>query len=215
MKKKLLIVSSVVIIAVVVLFVSGAFERMLYKIDPFLYGMFYRDGMVYQPKISDKLLHYKSEKYGIEIDYPEGYLLNDKIPSEGVIVTIESSVYLKDPSNQNIEGLAIVTMDIPKEYSDFTAKDILEEKKMEYLRQPESVSNIGDVKEMTIQNEKAAYLVYDVDHSKDNKIMRTTKEVAIIHDGKLYLLTFNDAKNEYPQSVINADRMIGSFIFSK
>lgn len=109
------------IVLLIILVVSGSFEKILYKIIPEIYGSFYRGGMVWNPEFKGEFKTYTSEKIGVQISYPDSWLVKDILePKGGItpIATLGEMIYSKNPDNHYPNNMAVVYEDLtPAEVS--------------------------------------------------------------------------------------------------
>lgn len=214
MKKKLIII--VIILAVIVgtFFVTGGFEKFVYKYNPVLYGTLYRDGRVWDPvKGTNKFLPYTSEEFKISFEYPAGYMVNDEPRGEEgvkVVADISSTIYVKSPDNKYAEGIIIVEVQLSPEDLKQGINNIVSSISKSYVNGDYDVTEV-DRDEILIEGIKGEYLVYDVNDK--NTGLRTSKETFVINNNKLYRFTFTDSKEEYSDSIKLFDRVLASFKF--
>lgn len=172
---------------------------------------FYKENQVFS-----KGSTYVSDQYNISIWYPDLYIVEDNIPTDNpsytVIATFTSSKSMRSIKIQKgddtyLDGMAMIYFNIPQEKKDITLDEIIELKKIEYSEYPEvSIMETGNI---TLGNTDGQYLLYEV---QDEDLLRMTKEVFVIKNGKLFNLTFTDVEDEFPISVDIADKMFQSFI---
>ncbi len=207
----------VIVIAVIAFTNSAGLEKFAYDYFPHLYGSFYRQGMVYQPKFTSELTEYANKKEGIKISYPNGWVVQDTFsPQQSEftpVVEIGESIYLKTPSNAYPDELFSGYENLTDVEKKMTLSQLMAEQIEQYKSYAEEQVTIKDSGLVTTNSNgmKGFFITYDEKYS-DGTVL-SHKDTLFVRNDRLYHFNYQDTASEFSGDLPVADKMIASISF--